>query len=60
MATTPRGVCRESHLFIESAVHIRTVDWGIKCEIFPVLPFKFFKLTIAWGTVPFRRTTAKS
>lgn len=43
-----------SHLFIESAIHICTIDWGIECEIFPVFPFKLFKLTIAWGTVPFK------
>lgn len=43
-----------SHLFIESAIHICTIDWGIECEIFPVFPFKLFKLTIAWCTVPFK------
>lgn len=42
------------HLFIESAIHICTIDWGIEREIFPVFPFKLFKFTIAWGTVPFK------
>ena len=42
------------HLFIESAIHICTIDWGIEREIFPVFSFKLFKFTIAWGTVPFK------
>lgn len=48
------AVSSESHLFIEGAIHISTIDWWIECEVFPVFPFKFFKLIIAWGTVPFK------
>lgn len=50
-----QGVARESHLFIESAIHVCTIDRGVESKIFPVFPFKLFKLTIAWGTVPVKR-----
>lgn len=51
---TAQRVASESHLFIKSAIHICTIDWGIESKIFPVFPFELFKLTIAWGTVPFK------
>lgn len=46
-------VSSEPHLFIEGTIHICTIDGRIECKIFPVFPLELFKLTIAWGTVPF-------
>lgn len=47
-------VSGEAHLFIESTIHICTIDGRIECEVLPVFPLKLFKLTVAWGTVPFK------
>lgn len=43
-----------SHLFIESTIHICSIDGRIECEVFPVFTLKFFKFAISWGTVPFK------
>lgn len=46
-----------SHLFIESTIHICSIDGRIECEVFPVFTLKFFKFTIPWSTVPFKYKT---
>lgn len=43
-----------SHLFIESTIHVCSIDGRVECEVFPVFTLEFFKFAVSWGTVPFK------